>query len=821
MERLLQDARYAARVLLKDRAFTITTLLTLTLCIGANAAIFAVLNSVVLQPLPVPGADRLVTFYNAYPKAGVERSSSGVPDYYDRLRETDVFEELALYQNRGMTVGGEGNVERMDGMAVRPSLFRMLRAAPSRGRIFSEEEGEPGNDRKVVISHGLWQRLFAARDSAVGQDLRINGVPHQIVGIMPANFLFMSADVDLWIPLSFTPEQRSDDARHSNSWTMVGRLKRSATVEQAQQQIDALNARNLERFPNFKEILLNAGFHTVVRPLQEDMVSDVSRTLYLLWGGVLFVLAIGAVNITNLVLIRSSARMRELATRHALGAGLSRLTRQLLTETVLLTFAGGLAGVAVGYWGLELLSGIGVESLPRSAEIRIDGTVLAFTMALATSVGILVGLAPVLNLRRMNLSQAFREEGRSGTSSRSARGVRQMLVASQVAFAFMLLIGAGLLLASFERILAVEPGFQPARLLTARVSPPASRYPGEPQLLAFGERLLQSIRTLPGVEHAGITSTIPFGGDTSDSVILAEGYQMAPGESLISPYQISASPGYLEALQVPLKSGRLFTDSDTASSPPVAIVDEVLARKFWPGQDPVGRRMFKPQNPDDFTKPGPNTRWITVVGVVGETKLAGLVNSDTRVGTYYFPVSQDGMRTMTLAIRSQGDAVALTNSIRQALASIDPELPLYSVRTMEERISESLTDRRTPMVLAALFAGVALFLAAMGLYGVLAYQVAQRRKEIGIRMALGSEPSGIFALILREGIMLLALGLAAGLAGAFAIRRAMESQLYGVSAMDPYVLGSVALVLALVAVVACIVPARRAARIDPNVALAE
>ena len=353
------------------------------------------------------------------------------------------------------------------------------------------------------------------------------------------------------------------------------------------------------------------------------------------------------------------------------------------------------------------------------------------------------------------------------------------------------------------------------------MSPPASRYPDDPRLLVFSDRLLQAIRSLPGIEHAGATSVIPFGGDTSDSVILAEGYQMAPGESLISPYQVSATPGYLEALRVPLKSGRLFADSDTASSQPVVIVDEELAQKFWPGQDPVGRRMFKPQNADDFTKPGPNTRWITVVGVVGQTKMAGLVSSDTRFGTYYFPVSQDAIRTMTLAIRTGGDPVAVTSSVRQALTRIDPELPLYSVRTMEDRISESLTDRRTPMMLASMFAAVALFLAAMGLYGVLAYQVAQRRKEIGIRMALGSEPRGIFTLVLREGVALLAVGLAAGLAGAFGIRRAMESQLYGMSAMDPVVLGTVALVLGVVAVAACAVPARRASRIDPNAALTE
>jgi predicted permease len=819
MERLVQDARYTVRVLLKDRAFAATALLTLMLCIGANAAIFAVVNSVILRPLPVPGADRLVFIYNSYPKAGVERASTGVPDYYDRLRETDVFEELALYQERGVTVGTESSVERLSGVAARPSLFRMLRATAVRGRLFQEEDGEPGADHKVVLSEPLWERLFARRDSAIGQDLRINGVPYQIVGVMPRDFHFMTADVGLWIPLSFTPEQRSDDNRHSNSWTMVGRLKPGASVEQAQQQIDALNARNLERFPDMKEPLINAGFHTVVTPLQQDMVRDVRSTLYLLWGGVLFVLAIGAVNITNLVLIRSTSRMRELATRHALGAGFARLTRQLLTETVLLTLIGGAGGVLLGYWSLDLLSALGLESLPRSSEIRIDGTVLTFTFVLALAVGLLVGLVPIAQLRPMNLSQAFREEGRGGTSGRGARAVRRLLVASQVAFAFMLLIGAGLLLASFERVLSVQPGFEPSHLLTARVSPPASRYPEQPQVKALLDRLLQNVRALPGVESAGITSNIPFGGDFSDSVIMAEGYKMAPGESLISPYSVTVTPGYMEALRIPLEAGRLFNDSDTDRSPRVAIVDQSLARKFWRGQNPIGRRLFKPQRPEDLTNPPANPAWITVVGVVADTKMAGLVASDTRFGTYYFPLAQDEMRTSTLAIRTSGDPLSITGSVRQALASIDPELPLYSVRTMEDRIGESVTDRRTPMMLAGMFAAVALFLAAMGLYGVLAYQVAQRRREIGIRMALGSEPSGIFALVLREGMTLLAVGLVVGLAGAFAIRRTMESQLYGVSAMDPLVLAAVGGLLGIVAMVACAVPARRASRIDPSTTL--
>ena len=819
MERFRHDLRFAVRLLLKERAFTITALLTLALCIGANAVIFAIVNSVLLRP--VPDAERLVLVYNSYPKAGVQRASTGVPDYYDRLRETDVFEELALYQQRGMTVGGEGSAERLTGMAGRPSLFRMLQVKPVAGRIFNEDEGEPGADQKVILASAMAGRLFGSDAAALGKDVRINSRPYQVVGVMPPDFLFMDASVELWIPLSFTAQQRSDDARHSNSWTMIGRLRPGASAAQAQQQIDALNARNMERFANMKQILLNAGFHTIVTPLQDDMVRDVKRTLYLLWGGVLFVLAIGAVNITNLVLIRSSARMRELATRHALGAGLSRLTRQLLTETVLLTVAGGITGIALGYLGLTLLSGIGVEALPRSAEIRIDAVVVAFTLALAGAVGVLVGLVPVLNLRQMNLSQAFREEGRSGTSARGARTVRRVLVASQVAFAFMLLIGAGLLLASFDRVLRVDPGFDPEQLLTARVSPPGTRYADDVKVQAFADRFLASVRAVPGVMAAGVTSNIPFGGDFSDSVILAEGYQMAPGESLISPYQVTVSPGYMEALKLPLKSGRFFSETDTAESPLVVIVDETLAKKFWPGQDPVGRRMYKPGNPEDFTKPAPDTKWITVVGVVPETRMAGLVSSETRMGTYYFPVSQDGIRTMTLAVRTAGDPPAIAGALRKSLAAIDPELPLYSVRTMEDRITETLLDRRTPMLLAVLFAVIALFLAATGLYGVLGYQVAQRRKEIAIRMALGSERSGIFGLVLREGVGLVVAGLVVGLLGAFAIRQAMESQLYGVSGMEPVILAAVAAVLTIVAVVACAVPARRASRIDPMGALGE
>jgi predicted permease len=819
MDRLLQDVRFAVRLLLKDRAFTLTALLTLALCIGANATIFSVVNSVLLQPLPVPQPERLVLMHNSYPRAGVERASNGVPDYYDRLRELQAFEEQALYNTRGLTVGVEGDPQRMTGMVATPSLLRILAAAPVRGRVFTESEGEVGNHHKVILTNGLWQELYGGRTEAVGQELRINGEPYSIVGVLPAGFSFLDPEVRLWIPAAFSVEQKSDDARHSNNWSMVGRLRPGATVAQAQQQLDALNARNMERFPHFKEILTNAGFHSVAVALQEDLVRSIRRTLYLLWGGVLFVLLIGVVNITNLALVRSSGRGKELATRQALGAGLGRLTRQLLTETVLLTIAGGLLGLAVGYWGVSALAALGLERLPRGSEVRLDAVAMAFTLLLALAVGVIVAMVPVLSMRGVNLSQAFREESRSGTAGRGTRLVRRSLVTAQVAFACMLLIGAGLLLASFQRVLGIDPGFTPTNVLTARVAPPESRYPGSQALRGFTNRFLERLRALPGVQQVGITSSIPFSGDSSDSVILAEGYQMAPGESLISPFNTSVSPGYFDTMGIALRSGRFFNDSDTDPSPGVIIVDERLARKFWGDRSPLGRRMYSPASAEDLTKPGPDSQWYTVVGVVAEIRMSGLVETDDRVGAYYFPLAQQPRRNLTIAVRGAADATALTPAIRRELAALDPELPLYGVVTMEERMDETLVDRRTPMVLATVFGAVALFLAAIGIYGVLAYQVAQRAREIGIRVALGSGPGRVFRLILSEGLMLLGLGLALGVVGAFSIRSALESQLYGISAMDPFVLAAVAAVLGVVSLAACAVPARRASRIDPLIAL--
>lgn len=826
MDRLLQDARFATRLLWKDRGFTLTTVATLALCVAANTAIFAIVHSVLLKPLPFPEAERIATIFNSYPGAGIARASNGVPDYYDRLAQVPAFEEIAMYRTAGVTIGGQGTgeIERITSMPVTPPFFRLLKVTPHRGQLFTEKEGEVGHDKKVVLSYGLWQRLFAGRDDALGRDLRINGVLYNIVGVMPDSFRFLDPEVALWTPVAFTPQDRADDRRHSNNWQQMGRLKAGATIEQAQSQIDAINAANLERFPQLKPILSNAGFHTRTKPFQADLVEGSSRTLYLLWGGVLCVLLIGCVNVANLVSVRASARARELATRHALGASLWRLSRQILTETVLVALIGGVLGIVLGWWALGASELLGLDQLPRGYEIALDRRALTFTIGLVIAVGVLVGLFPVAALRRANLAEIVREEGRSGTASRRTRLVRRMLVTSQVAFALVLLVGAGLLVSSFQRVLAVDPGFESDRVLTGSLSFPSARYTDAAAVRAASARLLERIRAIPGIEAAGLTGTLPLSGDHDDSVILADGYQMAPGESLISPNQVRVSPGYFEAMRTELKRGRLFDARDVDGSPRVIIVDERLAQKFWPGQDPIGRYMYFPGDVSgDIMKPPPRAEWLTVVGVVENVRLDGLVDARgfRTVGAYYRPLDQAFSRTMTLAVRSGQEPTSVTNAIRSELQTVDPELPFYGVRTMDERVTLSLVDRRTPMILAIGFGVVALFLATIGIYGVLAYQVSQRTREIGIRMALGAATSSIFGMVLREGAAIVAIGVAIGLAGAYLLRNTLQSQLYEIGAMDPRVIASVGGVLLAVALVACLLPARKAARTDPVVALTQ
>ncbi len=816
-ELLGRDLRHAFRTLVRGRAFTITVLVTLTLCMGAAVAAFSVFRSVVLEPLPFPGSDRLVILNNSYPGAGVERVSNGVPDFYDRKKEVPAFESVALFRTRGPALEHGDTPERVRALLATPSILHVLGVSVVRGRAFTAEDGEVGNDKKVILTYGMWQRLFGGRDDALGRDLRLDGEPYTVIGVLPRGFEVPDTRTQLVIPAAFTAEDRSDDRRHSNSWQMIARLAPGASVAQARAQVDALNARNLERFPQFKQLLIDAGFHTVVAPWRDDMIRDIRPKLALLLGGALFVLLIGCVNIANLILVRTSTRQKELAMRCALGAGRGRLARQLITENLVLTLVGSALGLLAGDWSLALLSTLGAEHIPRGAEIGMDGGVLLVTLTVALALGAVFGLIPVVQVFRADLSSIFREEDRTGSASRRAVWARTALVSLQVAFAFVLLVGAGFLLASFEKLLAVDPGFQPDGVLTATVSLPDSRYPKDEDQRAFAERFLERARTLPGVEHAGLTDAIPFGSNSSSSVITVEGYRAQPGESVRAPFQRVVSPGYFETMGIKVTEGRPFDARDTADSQKMAIVDRWMAKKYWPGRDPIGGRIYLgvPELRDRDSK----IEWRTVVGVVDEILVSDL-SGETNHGAYYFPESQEPTGYLTVALATSGDPKALVPGVRHALGAIDPELPLDDVMTMDERIDRALADTKLPMLLAAAFAVIALFLAAVGIYGVLAYAVAQRTRELGIRVALGSSTGEVFRLVLGQGVRVLAVGLGIGLAGAVFLTRAMAGMLYGVEPLDPAVFLAVAGVLTLVVLAATAIPARRATRVDPVVALA-
>lgn len=823
MESLLRDVRFGLKLLLRDKLYGLTVLLTLAVCIGANVAIFSVVHTVVLEPLPYPNADRLAVVFNSYPGAGVERASNGTVDYYMRRERVDAFQEVALWQGSGNAVGEPGSTEWVRSVRVTPSFFHVLGVEAARGRTFTEDETDPGNELEVVLTHGYWQEQFGGDPAVIGKDLRVDGRPYAVVGVLPEDFEMVEREgARFFMPIPLPPEARDLDNWHSNSFQMLARLAPGATVEQAQAQNEALNQALIDQWPapNGRQLLKDAGYSTKVVMAQDDLIRDVRPTLFLLWAGVAFVLLIGCVNIANLILARAYRRAGELATRIALGAERFRLARQVLTEAAVMALLGGLLGVGMAELGLGLISSLGVDSLPRGSDVAIDGSVLLFTLALALGAGVIFGALPVVHVLRSDLSGIFRSETRGGTASRRAVLMRSGLVTGQVALAFLLLSGAGLLFMSFRAAVAVDPGFEPEGVLTGGFSLPSARYPDGDSRVQLADRLLGQVRSLPGVEEAAVTTQLPFSGDNSSSVILPEGYTLEPGESLLSPFQTWVSPGYFEAMGIGLREGRLFDASDGPDATNALIIDEWLARRYWPDSSPLGKRMMWGTVPEPGQEVPPD-RLFTIVGVVETVKQNDLTSSE-HVGAYYMPYRQQPARSfLMLVVKGPSDPTGLTPALRSTLSRLDPELPFFGVETMESRIADSLTSRRAPMLLLAIFAGVALFLAVVGLYGVLAYSVAQRTREIGIRMAMGSAPGDVFRLVVSQGLRVTGLGLAAGLVASVGAVRVIRSLLFGVQPADPTVLAMVAALLGIVAVAACVLPAYRATRVDPTEALTE
>ena len=810
MDSLWRDLKFGCKLLLRERGFTITALLTLALCIGANTAVFTVFRSVLLRPLAYPEPERLVTLYNVYPGVGVHQGRNGVPDYLDRRQETAVFQEVALFSSSGYDVGADGTPQKLFGIYTTPSLFRLLRVPPLLGRAFTEDEAILGKEKVVLLSYGLWQQMFAGDRSVVGRDLRLTGAPYRIVGVMPASFEFGPRDTQLWVPFAFTPQQTSDGARHNNSWSMVARLKPGISLAQAQQRIDALNRRNLERFPRYRKLLEEARFGTRVQGFQDAMVEDIRPTLYLLQAVVAFVLLIGCVNVANLLLVRSNVRMKELAVRFSLGASRGRLGRQLLTESVLLALAGGGLGILTGFWGARLLSHLGAEELPRGQTIHPDGTVLGFALLATVAAGLLFGSIPVLHLFRRNLMDVFRQTERAGTAERRALRTRAAMVICQVSLAFVLLIGAGLVTLSFMRALRVDPGFRPEGVVTARLTLPRPRYAEDAQARNFVERLLTSARSLPGLSRVGMTTNLPFSGSNSSSAITIEGYARAPGEPVPVPGLNTCDADYFRVMGIPLLRGRLFEETDTAESLKVVVIDQFLARRYWPDKDPIGAKIRGGVDSD--------SPLFTIVGVVGSVKIGDLTEHNP-VGLVYFHYKQSGPRSMHLVMNAGRDAGSILGALRREAARLDSELPLYDTKTMPERLERSLLARRAAMVLCLVFAGLALLLAAIGIYGLLAYAVTQRTREFGIRIALGARAADVLALVFRQGVTLALAGVAIGLAGAYFLTRLMTSLLFEVKPADPAVFVLAAVVLSAVAAAASLLPSLRATSIDPVVTL--
>ena len=813
MTGIVQDVRHAMRGLGRSRAFTLTAILTLGICIGANVALFAVAHRVLLRPLPVPDSHRIILIYNSYPKAGAERAGATAPDYFDRRQYLNVFSEHALFNTRNPSVEINGTPQRIHAMHVTPSFFRLVQVPPRAGRAFTDEEGTVGQNRVVILSEGLSRQLFSDGHS-VGRSIRIDGAAHTVVGVMPAHFTLIESDIQAWIPLAFTDQQKAQ--RYSNNWAYLGRLRPGATLAEAQAQLDALNASNLERYPDTKLVLAGVGFHSVAVRLQDDLVRDVRPTLFLLWGGAACVLLIACVNIASLVLIRSRGRLQEVATRLALGAGARRIIRQFVIENTAVTMLAGIVGLVIGHAALQLFEASVMDRMPWATAIGLDAATVGYTMIACALIGVTLGVVPALGGLPLNLSPLLREAGRTGTLGQHAHMTRRLLVVTEVALAFVLLVGAGLLVSSFQRVLAIDPGFDPAGVLTASINLPPARYAGSDELRRFTDDALHKLRAIPGVLDVGATSSIPFAEDFNQDVLLPEGYG---GQMVLAAFESTVTPSYFETMRARLIGGRFFDERDTASAPRVVIVDERLARRYWPGVSPIGRRMYTPSDLKDPLAVTERTQWYTVVGVVGEVKLRGLVEGVGSVGAYFRPQAQSPRRVLTFAIRTAANPASLASAVRHEIARLDRELPLFDVQTMVGRADRSLTTRRSAMWLAAGFGLVALLLCAIGIYGVLAYAVSQRTKEIGIRVALGSTSSRIFALIAQEGALLIAIGLGLGALGALALKRSIEGQLFDTQFGDPVVLTSAVAVLVVAAMAACTIPARRATRVDPLVAL--
>ncbi len=797
---MINDLRYALRQLIKAPSFTAIAILTLALGIGACSAIFSVVNVVLIQPLDYPEANRIVAIRETNLPQFPEFSVSP-PNYVDWEKQTKSYEYFAAYGGAQLNLTGEGEPQRLVGVKATAHYFDVYGVKPVLGRMLLPEEDAPGKNHVVVLSYPFWQRVFGGARDVVGRAVQLNGEPYNVVGVAPPGF-GLASKVDAWMPMAFKPDETANDARGGHYINVVGRLKSGVTVAQARAELEVIASQLAQQYPDS-----NKGWGILMMPLQDYGVRDVKPVLYTLLGAVGCVLLIACANLANLLLARATARHREISIRAALGASRARLMRQLLTESVVLSLFGGAAGLLLARWGLDALLALAPTSLPRITEIHLDSRVLLFSLALSVVTGLVFGIAPAWLAARADVNEALKQ-GTRGSTEGGARGrLRSALVVIEVTFALMLLGGAGLLARSFMQLAQVDPGFNPENATLVRLALPATKYAMPEQQTAFVDALLDRVKNLPGVQFAGITHSMPLVGDYVLGFNIEGRPAIAPSDLPNTNYY-AVTPDYFRSMGIRLIRGRTFTPQDDAKAPRVAVINETMARQHFPNEDPIGKRINITNGPDT---------WREIVGIVGDIKQYGVDKATSAQA--YDPFAQVPFSSLNVVIRTSGAPAALLGAIRPAVYAVDKDQPVGAIRPLEEIVADSLARQRFAMTLLTVFSLVALVIAAVGIYGVMAYSVVQRTGEFGIRMALGAQQGDVLRLVLTQGGKLIGLGLIIGLAATLAASRAMGSMLFNTSAQDPLTLGTITVLLGAVAMVACLVPASRATKVNPIEAL--
>ena len=796
METLWHDLRYRIRMLLKRPGFTITAVVILALGIGANTALFSIVNAVLLRPLPFREPDRLLMVWETNKPKGWDQHKVAPAKFVEWKRQSQIFEDAAAFDQITLTLTGRDEPDQIQVARVSANFFALLGVKLTLGRAFAPNEDQPGKNLVAVISHNLWQRRFAARPEAVGQTITLNDQSYTVIGVAPPN-LQVPSETEVWMPLALDTWK----SRVAHFLSVMARLKPGVKIEQARAEMNTLARRLSEEFRE-----TDAGWGVSIIPLHEQAVGSVRKSLLVLFGAVGFVLLIACVNMANLMLAQATVREKEFAIRAALGANRSRLIRQLLTESLVLSLTGGLIGLLLPLWSADLLRSFNPYGIPRLNEVSLDARVIIFAFVISTVTGVLFGLLPALQTSKLNLNEMLKEGGRSSATS-LGRSLRSGLIVVEVALVIMLLIGAGLLIRSFLRLQAVKPGFNPQNLLTVQLTLPAAKYK-KLQRTAFADQVLQRVSNLPAVQSAGVSTRLPLSPTNAIFRFTVEGAPPLSSAELPTTEYRAISDNYFAAMSIPILKGRAFTPQDQGDGSGAVVINQTMAHRFWPNADPVGKRL---------SVEGPQGPWLTIVGVVGDVKHFGL---EAEVKPEMFaPYRQDPWPNLFLVVRTSTDPVSLAAAVRKEVWAVDKDLPVYNIKTMDQRLSDSTAARRFNMLLLSLFALTALTLAAVGIYGVISYSVTQCTQEIGIRLALGAQAADIFKLVIGQGLTLVLAGVVIGLAGAFALTRVMSSLLFGVGAADPITFVMVSVIMIGVALLACYLPARRAMKIDPIIAL--